>query len=117
MSAGNHDEIIKPEYKVTIEEKDEQVFIYKPRCPVCDANMIEGIFEYYRDANDNIGIDKYGISSASSFLPNRMYRKLLYCCKIHKDKQVLVTPDQLGIINQYVKARQQFMTYPRPRNH
>ena len=115
MSAGNHDDIIKPEYKVSIEEKDDQVFIYKPRCPICDANMVEGIFEYYKDANDNIGVDKYGDNATSSFLPFRMYKKLLYVCAKHKDKQVWVTPDQLGIINQYVKDRQQFVTYPR--NH
>ena len=111
MSAGNHDVILKQENKVSIIEKDDQVFIYKPRCPTCDANMTEGIFEYYRDVNDNGGYDRYNMPTGATFLPTRMYKRLLYVCPKHKDKQVLLTPDQLGIINLYVKAKQQYETY------
>ena len=103
-----------PDYtKVTITEEDGNVFIYRPRCPTCDENMVQGIFEYYRDVNDNGGYDRYSTPTGNTFEPNRMYKKLLYVCKEHKDKQVLLTNDQLGTVNLYVKSRQQFVSYPR----
>ena len=87
-------------YTASVEEKDDQVFIYRPLCPTCGKKMVQGKWEYYK------GTDK-----SDTFQPERLYKRLLYVCKFHLNKQVDLTQDQLTTINKYVRDRQNFVDY------
>lgn len=86
--------------KIKVEEKDGQVFVYRPKCPVCAVNMVKGIWKYY---------EKRQIESI--YKPEKLYIQLLYVCKKHTDKREQLTSEQLGILNSYTLENQQFVSY------
>ena len=96
--------------RVEIDNDNNEVLIYKPRCPKCNESMVKGFFRYQADARMN---DRTALLNEVTFGLDNMLVYMLFMCDKHRDQRVEMTPQEVSKVAGYLQHQVKFVPTPK----